>query len=231
MNKVCKRLNEVQLTSTNFASATSVHSTIKDAVNDAIRDINQAEFFWPFNYFLATETLVAGTNQYALPTDYKIVDIDTVYLRRDESVNVIGKSLRYKDFDEWTQKYRSNDDEIIADVAGGSYGQYVPEFFYLTSDDKIGVSPTPTVALTLEYRYWKQPEELSAHSDTTTIPTRFDGVIIDRSMYYMWMFRENYQLAKESDSKFKDSLKNMRTLLINKHSYARDRRTDSTIRS
>lgn len=225
VNKVCKRLNEVELTSINFASATAVHSTIKDSINDAIRDINQAEFFWPFNYFLATETLVVGTNQYTLPTDYKIIDVDTVYLRRDESASVLGRSLRYKDFDEWTQKYRSSDDEIIADVAGGSYGRYVPEFFYLTNDDKIGFSPVPTIALTVEYRYWKQPAELSLHSDTTTIPTRFDGLIIDRAMYYMWLFRENYQNAKEADSKFKESLRNMRTLLINKYEYVRDRRT------
>ena len=48
-NKVLRRLNEVEMTSSDFASATGVQALAKDAVRDSIAKINQAEFEWPFN--------------------------------------------------------------------------------------------------------------------------------------------------------------------------------------
>ena len=41
VNEVARRLNEVELTTTNFATAKGFYGTIKDAVNSAIHDINQ----------------------------------------------------------------------------------------------------------------------------------------------------------------------------------------------
>ena len=38
-NEVNRRLNEVELTSANFPTATGFYAHIKDAVNSAIRDI------------------------------------------------------------------------------------------------------------------------------------------------------------------------------------------------
>ena len=40
VNTVCKRLNEEELTTSNFASAAGFYGQIKDSVNAAIRDIN-----------------------------------------------------------------------------------------------------------------------------------------------------------------------------------------------
>ena len=53
VNDVNRRLNEVELTSANFASAKGFYSLIKDSVNSAIRDINQTHHEWPFNHVLA----------------------------------------------------------------------------------------------------------------------------------------------------------------------------------
>ena len=47
VNDVNRRLNEVELTSSNFSSATGFYSQIKDSVNSSIRYINQSEFKWP----------------------------------------------------------------------------------------------------------------------------------------------------------------------------------------
>ena len=44
VNEVNRRLNEVELTSANFDSATGFYSHAKDAVNASIRYINQSEF-------------------------------------------------------------------------------------------------------------------------------------------------------------------------------------------
>ena len=50
VNAMNRRLNEVELTSSNFATATGFYSQAKDAVNAAIRYINQSEYFWSFNH-------------------------------------------------------------------------------------------------------------------------------------------------------------------------------------
>ena len=48
-NDVLAKLNEVQLTSTDFGDARGIQIQAKNAVNQAIRYINQREFNWPFN--------------------------------------------------------------------------------------------------------------------------------------------------------------------------------------
>ena len=77
VNEVNRRLNEVELTSANFASAVGFYAHNKDAVNAAIRDINHVHYEWPFNHVLAEETLTAGTIRYAFPSDANTIDFDT----------------------------------------------------------------------------------------------------------------------------------------------------------
>ena len=48
-NDVLAKLNEVQLTSTDFSDARGIQIQAKNAVNQAIRYINQREFNYPFN--------------------------------------------------------------------------------------------------------------------------------------------------------------------------------------
>ena len=63
-NRVIARLNEVALTSSNFSSARGIQVQCQNAVNEAVRYINQKEFQYPFNHATDTETLVAGTFKY-----------------------------------------------------------------------------------------------------------------------------------------------------------------------
>ena len=55
-NSVLARLNEVQLTASNF-SARGIQTQAQNAVNESIRYINQREFNYPFNHSTKTETL------------------------------------------------------------------------------------------------------------------------------------------------------------------------------
>ena len=48
-NSVITRMNEVELTSSNFISARGVQIQCKNAVNESIRYINQREFGYSFN--------------------------------------------------------------------------------------------------------------------------------------------------------------------------------------
>ena len=60
VNEINRRLNEVELTSTNFLTAKGFYHTAKDAVNSAIRHINHEEFNWPWNHREEEEILSAG---------------------------------------------------------------------------------------------------------------------------------------------------------------------------
>ena len=56
-NSVLARLNEVQLTASNFSAARGIQTQAQNAVNESIRYINQREFNYPFNHSTKTETL------------------------------------------------------------------------------------------------------------------------------------------------------------------------------
>ncbi len=59
-NEVLARMNEVELTSSNFVSgARGFQVQCKNAVNDAVNYVNQREFGWPFSHATSTVTLVA----------------------------------------------------------------------------------------------------------------------------------------------------------------------------
>ena len=65
VNKLCNRLNEVPLTSSNFATADGVYSDFKNAINLAIQDIcTQQDIEWPFLWQETTFTTTIGTHEY-----------------------------------------------------------------------------------------------------------------------------------------------------------------------
>ena len=76
-NSVLARLNEVQLTSSTFSNARGIQVQAQNAVNEAVRYINQREFNYPFNHCSKTETLVPGSVRYSITTDAKHVDYNT----------------------------------------------------------------------------------------------------------------------------------------------------------
>ena len=86
VNDVNRRLNEVELTSANFATATGFYSQAKDAVNASIRYLNQSEYNWPFNHVTQTTTLVANTSRYAFPTDAKVINFKTFRIKENTTL-------------------------------------------------------------------------------------------------------------------------------------------------
>ena len=70
-NNTLARLNEVQLTSSNFSSARGIQVQAQNAVNESIRFINQKEYNFPFNHATETKTLTAGSVRYSVPTSTK----------------------------------------------------------------------------------------------------------------------------------------------------------------
>jgi hypothetical protein len=214
-NDICRRLNETELTSVNFTTATGVYSQIKDSVNAAIRDINQSHFTWPFNHNYDTITLTAGQMRYPLPTNAKYVDFDTVRLERTTTPLVQNaRKLDQLSYDEYVSRYI--DDEYKPASQGA-----VPEYVVRAQDTDIIFAPVPDASYSVKYEYYMYPADLIADVDVPTIPFRYRHVIIDGGMYYAYMFRDNLESARVSFQKFESGMKRMRTQSVNENVYAR----------
>ena len=124
-NKVLVKLNEVELTSSNFSSARGVQTQAKNAVNEAIRYINQREFNYPFNHSTKSETLVPGTVRYTIPTTAKSVDYNTFRIVKDTDTNTAGGRLRKLDYNEYVNAYITQEDEIVTTTLNGSHSSSV----------------------------------------------------------------------------------------------------------
>ena len=119
-NSVLSRMNEVQLTSSNFTSARGIQTQAQNAVNEAIRYINQREFNYPFNHSTKTETLVPGTVRYSLPTDAKHADYNTFRIAKDTDLGTSGSSLVTLNYNEYVDKYISQEDDVVTTNLDGS---------------------------------------------------------------------------------------------------------------
>ena len=86
VNDVNRRLNEVELTETNFSTAVGFYANAKDSINSAIREINQQQFEWPFNHDTQHEYLNEGDVRYFIPRDVKTLDMDSFRIPRDNSL-------------------------------------------------------------------------------------------------------------------------------------------------
>jgi hypothetical protein len=212
-NKVLHALNEVELTSANFANSKGIQTAVKEFINRSINDIYTAELEWPFLHTDGTITTVAGTAEYALETGYKSVDVDTAYLiEASEDIKVIP----YIPYTQFTNQFRERDlDPTTTD------NRAKPEYFYLTQDDKIGLTPIPDKEYTFYYEYWATHTDLSASTDEPDVPARYQDAIVSRSEYYVHQLRADLQAASLKNQEYSNKINRMRIDLINKPDYMR----------
>ena len=112
-NKVLARLNEVQLTSGNFSSARGIQVQVQNAVNEAIRYINQKEFGYPFNHATNTQVLVPGTVKYTLPSSTKHVDYNTARIVKNSTLGTSGANLSTLSYNEYIANNVEQEDDIV----------------------------------------------------------------------------------------------------------------------
>ena len=119
-NKVLARLNEVQLTSSNFSNARGIQVQAQNAVNESVRYINQKEFQYPFNHSTKTETLVPGTVRYTIPTTAKTIDYNTFRLVKDSDLGSSGGRLYVLNYNQYINSYITQEDEITTTTLDGA---------------------------------------------------------------------------------------------------------------
>jgi hypothetical protein len=283
-NRVLGRLNEVQLTSTSFATARGIQVQAKNAVNESVRYINQKEFQYPFNHSTKTETLVPGTVRYSIPTTAKTVDYNTFRLVKDSDLGSSGGRLYVINYNEYINSYITQEDEIDTTTLDGALtdsattitvasttgfdssgtifigneqitytgtssttftgatrgandttasahdsatqvAQFeqggVPQYVSRTPDNNFLLYPFPTKSFTLKYDFFSFPTDMSAATDTTTIPDRFAAVIIDGATAFVYQYRGETAQYQLNFQRFEQGIKNMQTLLVNRFEYVR----------
>jgi hypothetical protein len=214
-NEVNRSFNEVELTSSNFSTATGFYAKVKDSINTAIRDINHTHYEWPFNHVLAEETLSAGTIRYAYPTDANTLDYDTFRIKEDATLGNRTIKLSSISYEDYLDRYI--DHEYTTDTNKRT----VPTFVFQTPSLEYGVVPAPDQAYELLYEYYRVPVDLESYDDVPDIPERFRHVIVDGAMFYAYMFRGNEQSANIAKQKYEEGIKRMRSMLVNRYSYVR----------
>jgi hypothetical protein len=211
VNEVNRRLNEVELTSVNFASATGFYAHNKDAVNAAIRDINHVHYEWPFNHEVKEQTLTAGTIRYAFPTDANTIDFDSFRIKENTGFGTKTQKLALISYEDYLNNF------VDQEYTTGTDKRKIPEYVFHAPSLEVGVVNAPDRAYTLVYEYYQVPTDLSVYSDVPTVPERFRHVIIDGAMLYAYLFRSNEQAATLAKGKFDEGVKRMRTMLVNRY--------------
>lgn len=215
VNDVNRRLNEVELTQANFGSAVGFYSSAKDAINASIREINQAQFEWPFNHTTREEVLVPGQVRYPVQANTKTLDMDSFRLKRDDSLGIETVKLKLISYEEYLDKYLDHEYNTDTGIRG------IPRFVFRTPSLEYGVVPVPDKAYTIAYEYYSNPASLSTYADVPTIPEEFRYVIVEGAMVHAHNFRGDNESAELSRRAFQDGMKSLRSLYINRYEYLR----------
>ena len=218
VNDVNRRLNEVELTTANFNTAVGFYSFAKDAVNAAIRHINQEEYEWPWNHIEETEVLEAGVVRYSYPYDAKTVNFNTFRLKGNTTLGVQTRKLKSISYEEYLDKY------VDYEYNSSSNNRGAPIYVVRSPNREIIFSPSPDQEYEVVYDYYTLGYDLSKATDVPNFPEPYRYVIIDGAMYYAYQFRGDMQAASFADERFKQGIKNLRSLYINRTDYVRDTR-------
>ena len=97
----------------------------------------------------------------------------------------------------------------------------LPRYIVRSKDNNYLLFPFPDKSYSLKFDYYTFPSDLSAHDDTTSIPARFDPVIIDGATAFVYQYRGETQQYQLNFARFEQGIKNMQTLLVNKFDYVR----------
>lgn len=218
VNDVNRRLNEVALTTSNFASTTGYYSFVKEAVNSSIRHINQEEYEWPWNHREEEVTLTPGVSKYSYPLDAKTINMNTFRIKRNATFGNSTVKLKILPYEEYLDKYVDNEYNSAASIRN------TPEYIVRTPSRELILVPTPDQEYELVYEYFQLGYDLELHNDVPTLPEQYRNVIVDGAMYYVYQFRSDTQMASLSQQRYEDGIKYLRSQHINRTNYIRDRR-------
>tara|TARA_Y100000385_G_scaffold55494_1_gene53063 strand:+ start:286 stop:975 length:690 start_codon:yes stop_codon:yes gene_type:complete len=218
VNDINRRLNEVELTTSNFTTATGYYSFAKDSINASIRHINQEEFEWPWNHVEETEVLAVGEVRYSMPHDSKTINMNTFRIKRNSGLNVKTVKLKVLTYEEWLDKHADSEYNSSSSTFG------TPTHIVRTPSRELVFYPAPDKEYEVVYEYFRVGFELESATDVPNLPEQYKHTIVDGAMYYVYQFRGDNQAAQLALQKFTQGIKQLRSLHINRTEYLRDTR-------
>lgn len=215
INIALRDINEVQMNATTFAAPRGLQAAAKEMVNRAYADILNYSKEWPF---LSEKTdtkievaTVALQPTYSFSVDVDHIDWDSFYVESDDLT--YRSPLQTVDIDFYVKHLKTRD--LQNSTEGGN-----PLFVYrLKSNDGFGISPYPDDrGYTVSFSAWTKPTLLVLSTDTVAIPDRYYNILISRTRYYLWMFRENVEQAQVALAEYQDGIRQMHRDLVDKQS-------------
>lgn len=215
VNKVIKRINEVEVDETTFSDVIGVQATVKDAVIDTLDRIIQKKWKWPF---LATDTsvvLTPGDQEYPWPEDFLSVDWNSFQMQKDTNLNVAARHLDVIEREEWYRLFRDDDKNSLP------LGLRQPVYVFSNHGKGWGITPCPDKAYTINYRYFMNPARPSEWDDELIIPKEYEYLIVHGALAHMYTFLDNNERATIQQQMFDDGLDDMvKTLIGNNFEHA-----------
>lgn len=207
-NKLLRRLNEVQITQSDFPSVQGIQATAKDCIFDSVQEINNDNADWPFNAVQHTQNLVAGVEEYAWPSNFTLADWSSFQLQADDTLGVKTKRLQLLNREQWYEIFKDRDDD------SGTAGIRRPEYVTPSHGQGFAVTPSPDQAYPIQYRYYRDPPVIEAYDSEVSIPSKYDYVILLGALYHLNLFKENAEAAASSKAEFKNGIAVMKKNLL-----------------
>tara|TARA_R110000822_G_scaffold65970_3_gene161301 strand:- start:39 stop:674 length:636 start_codon:yes stop_codon:yes gene_type:complete len=166
-------------------------TTLTRLVNSALQQLS-TEFDWPWLYDEGTITTVAGTTDYAVPTNWS----RTKWLAIDED-ELQFRSLR-----------------DMRRIMGDTDIQRQPVFYATVGDTSIRLGQIPDAVYTVDHGYFKQEAALSAGGDAPLLDSAYDDMLVMYVAKKMAMrkgeTRDINQAQREIDAWLKRTRDNVR---------------------
>jgi hypothetical protein len=94
-----------------------------------------------------------------------------------------------------------------------------PERVVRRSDNSFLITPKPDRVYPIVYEGFLIPNALSAYDDTLAVPDKFVQLVVDKTLHYAYMFRDNLEQADYAQDRYKDNANKLRRILIHKPIY------------
>jgi hypothetical protein len=215
INIALRDINEVPINISSFNNVRGIQAAALEMVNRAYADILNYTKEWPFlsdaqgtKFEIPT---VEDQQEYEFPTEISNVDWDSFFIVSDNKDHTVPLQTIDQDF--YIKNLKQNDLLPSGEVLR-------PLFVYRTKNNKgYGLSPIPKgMDYSVSFHAFIKPTLLKFPTQEIIIPERYYNVLISRARYYLWMFRENTELAGYAAQEYERGIRQMYRDLVAKQS-------------
>lgn len=233
VNKLLRKVNEVEVGESQFADAIGVTAVAKDSIIDALDKIYNKKHKWPFMARRDIITTSLNATEYAFPEDMLSVDWNS-FVVLPQAERYEGSWVKPINYSEYAQYHQPLDLtwQTNSPTTGKGPPRFVvsneivsPPMFGLNSrGQNFFISPPPDDILLpdnitrenyrIVFKYFRKPTRPELPLDLIDIPEEWEYVVFSRALYHMYLFYDNNERATIADEDFKEGYKDMINTLL-----------------